>query len=376
MFNLTDKKETPIGLYISDVSMKFVQFRRNASGLTVAAYSDLNIPKEVMSGDAIKKPKVLVELIRRAVAQPIFGKVILPHVIASIPETKSFVRVIQMPKMSEEEAVEAVPWEAEAYIPLPIEQVYLDWIILSKSLSPVSKKQIEGESKGEKMTVLITAAPKEYIDDLVNILKEAGLVPLGLEVESQAIARSLVSRINEAVLIADINTIRTSLSIYDKGILQFTSSLPIAGNLMTEKLAEALNITKEEAEKLKRENGLAEDVMQGKIKRALTPVLENFVEEIKNTIRFYEEHALSDGKIARFVLTGGSGRLKHLPSFIHDRLTHSLDGEHPLRSLPGIKVELGNPWVNVLSKGQTPILSREESLSYATAIGLALRGYE
>lgn len=375
MFNF-NSRQLPLGLDISDISLKLMQFDRQQEKYVPEAYADVAIPLGALAGDKIADPKALVKAIRQAILSPTYGKVTTSYVVASIPETKSFIRVIQMQAVSETEAIEAIPWEAEAYIPLPVSQVYLDWVILdssARSLNPQAEAApgSPGESKA-KMTVLITATPKDYVDAYVAVLKEAGLHPLALEAESQATARSLISRKDEAVLIADIDTVRTSLIISENGTLQFTSSLPTAGNVFTESISKALTVDLAEAEKVKREVGIGKEAKDARIKKALNPVLNNLVGEIKNTIRFYEEHAGEKGRISRLLLSGGSSKLKHLPSFLHDRLMHEQD-QYPLRSLPGIKVELGNPWLNVLQKGQVPPISREDSLSYATAIGLALR---
>lgn len=362
----SNKPKNALGLDVSDVSLKLVEFDKKPGGLLrVAAYSDEAISKDIVTADTIKDPAALIRLIKKTVAEPKFGRVTTPYAVASIPETKCFVRVIQMAAVSAEEAVEAIPWEAEAYIPMPIGQVYLDWVILSAD--PGQK---------DKMTVLITAAPKDYIDDYTRILKEASLEPVALEIESQATARSLVSKLEETVLILDINTLRTSFIVYDHNTLQFTSSIPIAGSVFTEGVAKALNVSAEEAEKIKRRDGLDETKNGGAVKRALTPILNNLVSEIKNIIRFYEEHSGSTSKISRILLSGGSSKLKHLPSVLSERLSKNDAVDSAFRSLPGIRVELGNPWVKVLGKKQTPPLSREDSLSYATAIGLALRGFE
>ena len=369
---MLNKNKIPFGLDVSDISLKLVQFGPRRQ---VAAYTDAPIPKDAVTADIIKDPKGLIAAIRAAVAKPKFGRVTGPYVVASIPETKSFVRVIQMPKMTEEEAREAVPFEAEQYIPMPVGAVYLDWVILGGG-----DKGNRGDMGDQgKMTVLITAAPKEYVDDYVAILKEAGLKPLALEVESQATARSLVSdaHARESVLIADIDTVRTSLIIYDKGVLEFTSSLPIAGNAFTEAIAKAQTLDTATAEKMKREVGLGEPIngqatekrsspihrQSTDARKALLPVLNSLVDEIKNTVHFHEEHAAS--KITRLLLAGGSSKLLHLPSFLQEKLQDT-----------GIKVELGNPWNKVLPRGATPPLSREDSLSYATAIGIALRELE
>ncbi len=365
MINFRNQQKSTLGLDISEVSLKLLQLANSGShNHQVAGYTEITVQKDALSGDRIRDPETLVQAIKRAISSPKFGRITTSYVVASIPETKSFVRVIQMPKMAEEEMDEAVAWEAEAYIPLPVGQVYLDWVILDPN-------RPDG-----KMTVLITASPKEYVDDLVNVIKAAGLAPLALEVESQATARSLISRTDETVLIMDISTVRTSLIIYGQGALQFTSSLPVAGVVFTDSISKTLGIDFDQAEKLKIQYGL-EAVGEGsKIKKALLPVLNTLLSEIKNTIRFYEEHSGETSKIHRLFLTGGSSKLKHLPSFLFDRLTRQDENDHALRSIPGLKVELGNPWVNVLKKGEVPPLSREESLSFATVIGLALREIE
>lgn len=381
MLNLFNKSEFALGLDIGDVSVRLIQLQVGKKGSKqVQAFTDKRISKKAFSGDSLKSPDLVIQAIREAVLEPGFGKITTKQVVASIPETKSFVRVIDMPAMSEEELREAIKWEAEQYIPLPIGQVYLDWVVLAppSSVPHPSSRVREGEG-GEKMKVLIIAAPRDYVDEYNQVLKKAGLRPVALEVESHATARSLVAAddTESIVMIVDINAERASFIIFDRGTLQFTSSLPIAGNAFTEAIAKALTIDFGEAEKIKRRVGLEAKEKGGKVRKALLPILNSLTEEIRNTIRFYEEHASDKTKISRLILTGGSSKLNHLPSYLSDKLRRSEKSSAlPLRSIPGLKVELGNPWINVLAKGETPPISRKDSLSYATAIGLALRGAE
>lgn len=364
MLNFFRGQRASFGLDISDLSLKLVQLSEKNRQKSVQAYADCHLPKEVLHGDQVKDRTALVRAIQKTVGAPNYGKITTSYVVASIPETKSFVRLIQMPVMSDEEITEAIQYEAEAYIPMPINQVYLDW-------ASINDPRAQGQ---EKMTIQISASPRDYIDGLVKILIEAGLKPLALEVESEATARSTVaeSQLKECALIADIDALRTSLIIKQQGVLQFTSSLPIGGNSFTESLVRATNLDFDAAEKLKREVGIGGSGKAAKVKKALTPVLNNLLEEILNTIKFHDEHSRSECKISRLILLGGGSKLPHLPSFLQEKLSRIETGDRFFRSVPGIKVELGNPWVNILTKGQTPPMSRQESLSYATAIGLAL----
>lgn len=361
MLNLFKSGKAHLGLDLSEGSLKFVELDRAAEKGVVRAYSSADIPKEIFSSEKISNSKLLRETIREALNHPKFGKITTPYVVASIPETKSFVRVIQIPRMSPAEAGEAIKWEAEAYIPISISQVYLDWLILDEA------------APDGKMTVLISAAPKDYVDAFVEILKTAGLRPAALEVESQATVRSIAGGMKDVVLIADIDAVRTSLIIYARGVLEYTFSLPIGGNSFTDNIAKYFETDLGKAEAIKRKVGLLGAGREGqKIRKALTSILDSIISEIKNTIRFYEEHSDPEARVQKIFLVGGGARLKHLPSFLQERFNEQ-DTVHPIRSLKGLKVELGNPWQAFLRKGQTPPFSREESLGYATAIGLALR---
>ena len=367
MINLFGRpnSKSSLGVDLSDASLKLIQFEKIGRGFRTVAYSDQPLPKEMIVANTIKDPKALVAIIKSAVAHPKFGHVTSQRVVASIPESKCFARVISMAKVTDEEAGEAVPWESEQYIPMPRNQVYLDWVVLSET-DPAQK---------DKMKVLITAAPKDYVDDYTRILKEAGLQPTALEIESQAVARSLVTTDAETILLIDIDTVRSSFIIYERGTLEFTSSIPLAGAIWTEKIAKELGVTVEEAEALKRRCGLDPALEKGRVRRALAPLIQNLASEINNILRFYEEHVNTSGKITRILLSGGSSKLRHLPSQLKELLAKS-DNGRGLRSLGGLRVELGNPWLKVLGKKQVAPLWREDSLSFSTAIGLALRDFE
>lgn len=358
--------EIPLGLDISDVSLRLVQFKLGRRGIhDVQAFTDTKIPTQAVTNDQLNL-QILTNAIKKSVSNPDYGRFTSDHVVAALPETKSFIRVIQVPKMSYEELSEAIHWEAEQYIPMPIGQVYFDWLVLGDRNTP----------DGEKTEILITASPKDYVDSLTKVLKQSGLFPVALEVESQATARSLVPHEKEdnTYLIVDIDAERTSFIIQKDGVLHFTSSFPVAGNAFTESIARARGVDSKVAEELKRKNGLDPDKDEGEIRKALLPTVNNIVEEIRNTTRFYEEHSDSNSKIDHIVLTGGSAKLLELPSYLSDKLKRSeKSATHKLRSIPGATVQLGNPWVNVLSMGQTPPISRKDSLSFSTAIGLALR---
>lgn len=345
-FNIFQKHHQYIGLHVNAHAIKAMQFFRKSGNTTIKAFTNASLPKDIMQNDAFVAPAKLSEFIQLSLERPQFGNFSTKRVIISIPESKSFIRVMEMPVMEESKAEIAIMFEAEAYIPMPMDQVYFDWQILSKNTST--------------MEVLLIASPKEYVDSYMHIIEDAGLKLCGIEVEAQSVARALVpADVTEPILIVDIDALKTALIMVEKGVLQFTSSIPIAGNMFTDKLVKELKITPSAAEKLKREIGLANTVEYPNLKIEMMPILEDLASEIKNILKFHYDH--SDTRINQLLITGGGAKLHHLS----DVLLPLLEAYAP------ISVTVANPLEHVSQLMHTT-LSPYEALSFTTAIGLAL----
>ncbi|PIR96822.1 MAG: hypothetical protein COT91_04695 [Candidatus Doudnabacteria bacterium CG10_big_fil_rev_8_21_14_0_10_41_10] len=362
MLNFFSKQKSAIGLDISDTMLRLMQLEKQSSGFFPSAFSEVPLTKGIIQDSIIKNPEQLTKSILRGINQPVYGKYDSSFVAVSLSESKSFVRVISVPKMSEEEAQEAVPFEAEQYIPLSADQVYMDFQILEMP-----------ESNDGKMKVVIFATPKNLVDEYLKVVKNAKLKPFVAEVESASVARSLISESENdtPTLILDISAVRSNLVIHDFGSLQFTSSLPVAGRTLTTQISQRMTISEEEAEKLKQQVGLLSQKDGGKLKEILVPQLHSIVEAVKNAINFYREHSEGSREIKQILLCGGSSKLKGLTQFLNTELSESgRKGK--------IVVKIGDPWVNVLNSNirKVPPISKSDSISYTTVIGLALRGKE
>lgn len=345
-FNIFQKQYQYIGLHVNTHAIKAVQFYYKNSKTTIKAFTNATAPKGLMQNDAFIEPGKISEFIKQSLSRPQFGNFSTKRVVISIPESKSFIRVMEMPVMEESKAEIAIMFEAEAYIPMPMDQVYFDWQILSKN--------------EKTMEVLLIASPKEYVDSYMHIIEDAGLKLCGIEVEAQSVARALVpTTVEEPILIVDIDALKTALIMVERGVLQFTSSVPIAGNMFTEKITKELSVTPQVAEKLKREVGIANTVEYPNLKIAILPILEDLASEIKNILKFHYDH--SDTRINQLLLTGGGAKLHHM----NEVLTPMLDMYAPL------SITVANPLEHVPHLEHSS-LSPYEALSFTTAIGLAL----
>ena len=347
-FNFLSKNLPAFGLDVSSGSFKIMQFSKKGKELSVKAFGSTALPKAAIINDAIADSKTFSFLLKQALQKPQFGKVDTNYVVVSLPESKSFVRVIQIPKMSDAEAENAVPFEAESFIPLPIDQVYLDWQKIGETV--------------DKMNILMIASPKDFVNSYLDVLDSVNLKPVALEVESQSCHRALMAPANsETALLVNIESVRSSLIMVEDGNLQFTSTVPIAGNNFTESIAKALGVAGVKAEEIKKKVGFANTTEYPNVQLALLPVLNNLSAEIKNILKFHNEH--SERKVTKILLAGGGSRLKNLQEFLTGQFQEA----------GGLKVELADPWQN-LPELKNPPLDRQESLGYITAIGLARRG--
>lgn len=344
---------TAFGLDLSDLSLKIAQLIKENNGLVLANYGRQEIPGGIIEGGIIKKPDELVQIVKKGVREVRGLPLGTEYCVVSLPETESFISVIQMPKMDKGELAEAISWEIENHIPFAVEEVYFDWQIVS--------------STKEKNNVLLGVMRKDLVDPYLDVLKKAGLKPIVFEIEPIATARSLIKNefSTEPILIVDFGARRSSFFIFFGCAIYFTASLAISNEYLLDEIKKNLKVGNNEARRLKFEIGLDKEKEGGRVYNALLPALAELVKQIKKCLEFYKTHgpaSSEDGKTGKVILCGGGANLIGLSAFLTKELK--------------IPVEVGNPWTNILSNRpeHIPELPYEQSIGYATVLGLALRG--
>lgn len=342
------------GLDISNFSLKIAELRKKRGKIKLTSFGNFAIPDGVIENGEIKKEKELTEIIRKSLTKLERAGMKSRNVIVSLPEEKLFLDTIQLPLISDVELKKIIQLEIENYIPLPLEEVYFDF------------EKIELISNSAKyQEILITAFSKKIIDSYLKVLKNVGLQPLVLEPECFAIARALMKRdkFSKFILILDLGESRTGFTLFFGKNIKFTSTIAFSSRQLTEALAEKLKISFSEAEEIKIKQGLKGE---NQIKEILIPFLLNFTNEIKNLLEYYHSHSSKSQReidnifLDKILLCGGGANLQDLTVFLSSELK--------------INVEKGNPWLNILKEPikEIPELPFDKSLSYTTALGLAL----
>ncbi len=264
----------------------------------------------------------------------------------SVPDFCSFFTSLELPEMDKEELPQAIQYQVRPYIPLPLEEVTLDWTI------------IEGKPSKSRLKILVVVIPNEVIFQYQEIARLADLNLKFLESEVFALARAVAGNEKEkrAIGLIDLGARSTTCTVVEKAVLRTSYTFNIAGNELTEIIAKSLNIDYNKAEELKTKEG----VRQENSRKALIPLLDLILEEIKKVFRtFYRE----EGKeVEKIILAGGLSRMPGLKEYFNVELKK--------------ETEIADPFFAIAS----PPLLREElkriGPSLAISVGLAMKGLE
>lgn len=344
---LIDFSNKAMGLSIGDSSVKVVCTEK---GL-IKGYSSINLSSDVFSGGEIINKDKLIEIVKKSIENIKPKKTKTNKIRISLPESKSFLRLISMPDIGEDEMKEAIKWELEANIPLPVDQVYYDW---------QSVKGIFAQEEG-KTNVLVLAAAKKIINEFLEIFDEAGLDVVGIESESSAMARSLLGqkRNQKTSLIIDLGKDKSNFIFTVKGVPCFTSSVPVSEQTLINEIAKKFGISDKKAMKIEKENGIGHFFEDDPLFVSIKSVLESLVNEIRKATDFYLEGLKYSDSIDSIIICG---KLSGAPGMI-PYLSKELKN----------KVEEGNIRIGLNPKKKIlPIIEREDAIGYATAIGLSL----
>lgn len=340
-----------VGVDISDRSIKLFKFRFTPP-YAVDYWGEAALPAGLIEKGEIKDEGELISAFSSFFAKEKKKNHVGQFVVASLPEEKSFLRLIQLPKIRKEDIKNAVRWEIEANIPLPSDELLYD-------------SEIIDDHNSDHLDVVISAFPKQIIEPYVRVLSSAGLTPVALELESQALLRAVLPFTGgKPSVVADIGKTRTSLIIFSGKGIMYTTTVEFGGQLLEENIVKLLRITPEEAELVKKEKGFSKTDYDGKLILALLPSLSALGDELKRTIEYFRNHrahAHGEEAIRHVILTGGDARLRGIDTYLSSTLQ--------------IPVSIANPLELMVDRLNLPIptIHREYGPAFSTAIGLALR---
>ncbi|MEN9405416.1 MAG: type 4 fimbrial biosis protein PilM, type pilus assembly protein PilM [Candidatus Parcubacteria bacterium] len=337
-----------VGMDISDKSVKLIELIPSHHGLRVGRFATHEIPEGVIVGGKIAKRDELVALLSKLREE--HG---LTFISASLPEEPGYIFTTTVPSVGPEEIRSLLAFKLEEYVPLSPVEAVIDFDIIAGQ-------------KGEQKTVAVSVYPQEIAKEYADLLRDAGLTPVSLEIEAQAIARAVVPKdFIGGCLVVDVGAVRSGITVVGGGAVRFTTTVPVGGDSVTAAIKSALpQATITETLAIKNDQGLTyhDDADVKAAFEHLALALKNEVERYYlywQTRKDAKDPKLPEHPIEMIFLSGGYANVAGLPEYLSRNLR--------------VPTKRADVWKNVCSINDTiPPISYEDSLSYASSIGLAL----
>ncbi len=350
--NIFGSIKLPFGLDIGYTSVRAVQLKKKGGLVHLAGYGEVPLGKDVFADHTKVNTDALALAIRHVLEESKIKPITSKQVVCALPESDIFVKVLQFPKMTDDELEEVIKLETEKIVPFSISELYLDWERLKTS----------NEQESEKDNVLVVAAPQKLIHSYLDAIKKVGLEVIALEIEPAAVCRALIKKNegkNEAILIVDIGADITSITVYDFESIQVTGSTHVAGDSITSSLGKYLKLSSDKTESIKRQIINSDKNLNPRLfNSAMKPVFMQLGNEISRSMNYYSNFVKNSNPFSKIIFCGGNAHIPGMIDFFEEMFN--------------IKCEIGNPWVNVTAY-PLKALPRLKGSLYATAIGLALR---
>ncbi|MEA3449790.1 MAG: type IV pilus assembly protein PilM [Patescibacteria group bacterium] len=358
---LFSSESTYVGIDIGSTSIKVVELKKINGKIALATYGfseNSDTPKQDWQKDIGSTAKVI---------QKIFDEsgVIGRNSISALPIFSVFSSLINLSNVAKKDIVGAVHWEAKKVIPLPLEDMVLDWKIVDNTEESKDKKK----KLSKNIRVLLTGAPKTLVKRYVQIFKLSQINLLSLETETFSLIRSLLGNDKNTVMIVEFGASTTDVTIIDKGIPMLNRSIDVGGLALTGAISKQLGVDYSRAEQFKYDLGISsfkdidnkkENKDKPSVPKVISETLSPIVNEIKYAINLFQNKYNKNTE--KIILSGGSSLLSDLVPYFS--------------SLLDTKVIIGDPWSRVECPKEIKPLLREIGPRMSVAVGLALRELE
>lgn len=332
------------GLDIGNSSLKVMEVGSNGHKAFVKGYGVTRFDPAAVVNGIIVKPEAIAKAAHELFSKNIIGELSTRRACMAVPASRTFNRTITLPAMSDKDIADAVRLEAEQYIPMPADELYMDYSVISRT--------------PEQIELLAVAVPKKIIDSYLTFASLIDIEAVLLETSIGAASRLFVQaeRSDVPAVLIDLGSLASDITIYDNALI-VTGTVPGGGDSYTNIISSALKVSKQEAHVIKTKYGLGVSKKQKEIHAALTPILDQLSKEIRRMIRYYEERSTSKSKIGQVVTMGGGASMPGL-------------SEH-LTNLMRLPVRMCDPWQHLDFSGLQPPNGVEKSM-YITVAGLAM----
>lgn len=271
--------------------------------------------------------------------------------VVALPEPAVFNRLLTYPDMEEQKLNEAIHWNAAQFIPIPSSDVQMDWLKTGEFVAADGKKMIQ---------LLLVAAPKKLIKQTAEIFKQAEMDLIAVETEAVATSRLIANCYPEggSVLVLDIGSSGTDLSVITDGNLIFSQSLGTGSDAMSKAISNNFSLDMIQAEQYKVKFGLLQNQADGRIYQTLQPIVNIILAEVTKTINFFRSK-YQQSTPQKVLILGEGGKIPGLAEYMSSQI--------------GIPTELAELSRNIEIDPEAQAEVATGLTGYAVALGLAMK---
>jgi len=349
-----------VGLDVGSEAVRAAVVEVGKTAPVLRRFAEMPLPDgAVVAGDIVDEGAV-----KEAVAA-LWKRNRLPRkrVVVGIANQRVIVRQVDVPHLEEEELVDALPYQVQDVIPIPVEETVLDYVPLEEFATP------DGELM---LSILVVAAQRDMVGGLMDVARTAGLQVASVDLQAFGLVRAAFGA--DLLLggdgpqgLLDIGATMSQIAVVRGGITRFVRILPTGGDVFTAGLARDLEIGRDEAEDLKRRVGVVpsglpdDDEEEARARRSLTRIADELIEEIRGSVNYYLTQA-GEPALDRLVVAGNGARLPHLANRVARALGTRVE---PVRVLDHVNV-------GRVQMTESQLLALQPVLP--AAVGLALWG--
>lgn len=335
-----------IGVDLGMGSIKAVALNREGDNLELAAIGEVRNPvlEWLKSEDNKKEIDEVAKAVRELVKDL---KMTDRQVVTALPEHEIVSRLVSLPPLKESEIRDALKFEAETFVPYPLDEVSIDYEV------------VETDDAG-RLTVFVIAAKNSLIQSYIKVFKEVGMELVAIESLAVTMRRMVkgMGSTSEATMLVDIGGKYSNIVAFRNGTIYFARSMPVGGESLTRAISVNLGLDMASAEEYKKAYGMKDMELEGKIKNAIMPVFSSMAEEIRRAIALFNEN--NKVAISLLILSGGGAKMPGLA----EELTRLL----------GIEVQVIQPFTKInTTRIVLPVDLNTEGYRFSLAAGLAMR---
>ncbi len=300
-----------VGIDIGTSSIKVVELKKEGGKVLLDTYGALALGQYNTDGHIGQVTNLTAEVLAKALKDVLEEtKITSTNIVLGIPSVSCIIFILQLPTEIEESNLPLViPNEAKKFIPVPINDVSLDWYVLPRREDSGTEARVLAESGGgASMSVLVVATLNETLSKYTDVAQKAALPADSLEIEVFSHIRSVMTRELYPVMIVDIGASKTKLTIVEHGIVETFRLVNHGSQDMTLGISRSLELTFDQAETLKKQYGLAAPSEYPHLAEPIKQQLAEIFQETNATILAFEKRY--NKNIGKIIFTGG-GAMTH-----------------------------------------------------------------